>query len=80
MTTPQPDEEEMRDVDNWPEPDKSDWRDVVIILGLILIILGYTVAPGVFATVGWVLLLIGIVLFAIGGPFGRPVGGRRHWY
>jgi Family of unknown function (DUF6131) len=35
--------------------------------------------PAIVATIGWVLLLIGVVLLVL-GQIGRPVGGRRYWY
>lgn len=51
----------------------------MIILGLILVVLGYTIAPPVVATVGWVLLLLGAVLLVLGSA-GHPFAGRRYWY
>jgi len=35
--------------------------------------------PAIIATIGWILLVIGIVLLVL-GRIGRPVGGRRYWY
>jgi hypothetical protein len=35
--------------------------------------------PAIIATIGWILLAIGIVLSVL-GQVGRPVGGRRYWY
>jgi hypothetical protein len=37
----------------------------VIILGVILLVLGYTIAPPPVAPIGWVLLLIGLVLLLV---------------
>lgn len=50
----------------------------MIVLGLICLILGYLVGVGVLVTIGWILLIIGIVLFVLGAS-GRPVGGRTWW-
>jgi hypothetical protein len=36
-------------------------------------------SPGIVATIGWILLIIGLVLLVL-GQVGRPVGGRRYWY
>jgi hypothetical protein len=35
--------------------------------------------PAIIATIGWIVLLIGIALLIL-GQVGRPVGGRRYWY
>jgi hypothetical protein len=51
----------------------------VIILGLILLVIGYVLAVGVLMTLGEILLVIGVIL-AILGAVGRPVGGRRTWW
>jgi hypothetical protein len=52
----------------------------VIILGVILILVGYLLpVPAIIATIGWVVLAIGVVLLIL-GQVGRPVGGRRYWY
>jgi hypothetical protein len=51
----------------------------VIVLGLILLILGYVLHISVLVTIGIVLLIIGLVLF-IAGATGNAVAGRRYWY
>ncbi|MFX0574288.1 DUF6131 family protein [Nocardia nepalensis] len=51
----------------------------MIILGLILLIVGYLLSIPLLTTVGIILLLIGAIL-ALVGSVGRPVGGRRHYY
>ncbi len=49
-------------------------------LDVILILVGHLLpVPGIIATIGWILLAIGIVLLVL-GRMGRPVGGRRYWY
>lgn len=51
----------------------------MIVLGLILLIVGYLLGIGILSTIGIVLLLVGIVLWILGAT-GRPVGGRARWY
>ena len=52
----------------------------MIVLGVILILVGYLLpVPAIIATIGWILLVIGVVLLIL-GRVGRPVGGRRYWY
>lgn len=50
----------------------------MIVLGLILLLVGWFVHLSLLYYVGGALLLIGLVLFVLGGV-GHPVGGRR-WY
>lgn len=50
----------------------------VIVLGLILLLLGWLTGLSILYTIGVILLVVGVVLFAFGAA-GRPVGGR-HWY
>jgi hypothetical protein len=51
----------------------------VIILGLILLIIGFVAAIPVLWTVGIILVVIGLLL-ALLGTMGHAVGGRRHYY
>jgi hypothetical protein len=51
---------------------------IMIILGIILLIIGFVVKIAVLWTIGIILLAIGLVL-ALLGAVGRAVGGRR-WY
>jgi hypothetical protein len=51
----------------------------VIILGLILLIIGFIAHISILWTIGIILLVIGAILAILGGT-GRMVGGRRHWY
>ncbi|MBV8788269.1 MAG: hypothetical protein JOZ00_16465 [Mycobacterium sp.] len=52
----------------------------MIVLGIILLLVGYLLpVPPIIATIGWIVLLIGVVLLIM-GQVGRPVGGRRYWY
>jgi hypothetical protein len=51
----------------------------VIILGLILLILGFALGIGILWTIGIILLVVGAVLYLLGAT-GRAIGGRRHYY
>lgn len=51
----------------------------MIVLGLILLVLGFLLDIPVLWTIGVVLLVVGAVLFLLGSA-GRAVGGRRHWF
>ncbi|MGW7367027.1 DUF6131 family protein [Streptomyces sp. NPDC054841] len=51
----------------------------MIILGVILLIIGFLAGIGILWTIGLILVAIG-VLFWILGAVGHAVGGRRHYY
>lgn len=51
----------------------------MIVLGVILVLLGYLLGISIFYTIGVILLVVGLVLLLLGGV-GHPVGNRRHWW
>lgn len=51
----------------------------MVVLGVVLLILGYIFHIPLLWTLGIVLLVIGAILWIL-GSVGRPVGGRRYWY
>ncbi|MCX2931441.1 DUF6131 family protein [Mycobacterium sp. CVI_P3] len=51
----------------------------MIVLGAILLILGFVLNIPILWTIGVILLVVGAVLWLL-GSIGRPVGGRRYWY
>ena len=51
----------------------------MVVLGIVLLILGYVFAIPLLWTIGIVLIVIGAVLWIL-GSVGRPVAGRRRWY
>jgi hypothetical protein len=51
----------------------------MIILGLVLILIGWLTSIQILVTIGIVLAVIGAVLFVLGST-GRAVGGRRHYW
>jgi hypothetical protein len=51
----------------------------VIILGIILLIVGFIAKVAIIWTIGIILVVVGAILFLL-GTMGRAVGGRRHYY
>lgn len=51
----------------------------MLVLGLILLLLGYFLGISILWTIGIILLVVGAVLFVLGRT-GHAVGGRNHWY
>lgn len=51
----------------------------MIVLGIVLLVLGFVLNISILTTLGIILLVIGAVL-AIMGSVGRPIAGRRHYF
>ncbi len=51
----------------------------VLILGLVLLLIGWLTGIGILTTIGIILLVVGAVLMLL-GSVNRPVFGRRYWY
>ncbi|MER6005709.1 hypothetical protein AB0J35_29750 [Nonomuraea angiospora] len=51
----------------------------MIIIGIILLLLGWLLGISLLYTIGAILLVIGVILLVL-GSIGRPVGGRRYWF
>ncbi|MGY1752348.1 DUF6131 family protein [Blastococcus sp. SYSU D01042] len=51
----------------------------MLVLGLVLLLLGFFLEISILWTIGIILLVVGAVLYVLGST-GRAVGGRRHWY
>ena len=51
----------------------------MIILGVILLIVGFVAAIPILWTIGIILVIVGAIL-ALLGATGRAVGGRKMWY
>ncbi len=51
----------------------------MIILGLILLLVGYFTSISILYYLGGLLVIIGVVLLIL-GAIGRPVGGRKAWF
>jgi hypothetical protein len=48
----------------------------MIVLGVILLLIGYFSGISILYTIGGILVVIGVVLWVL-GAVGRPVGGRK---
>jgi Family of unknown function (DUF6131) len=51
----------------------------VIILGILLLIIGFVTGIAILWTIGIVVVVIGLVLLLL-GMAGHAVGGRRHYF
>ncbi|MEU8546164.1 DUF6131 family protein [Streptomyces roseoverticillatus] len=51
----------------------------MIILGLILLIVGFLIGFHILWTIGIILVVIGLILWLLGAA-GHAVGGRRHYW
>ena len=51
----------------------------MIILGIILLTIGFIAKIAILWTIGIIVLVIGLILLVL-GMLGHAVGGRRHYY
>jgi hypothetical protein len=51
----------------------------MIVLGIVLLIIGFIAKVAILWTIGIILVLVGLVLIVL-GSMGRAVGGRRHYF
>jgi hypothetical protein len=51
----------------------------VIILGIILLIIGFVAKIAILWTIGIIVIVVGAIL-ALLGAVGHAVGGRRHYF
>ncbi len=51
----------------------------MIILGIILLIVGFVASIPILWTIGIIVVVIGLILLVL-GMAGRAVGGRKHYY
>ena len=51
----------------------------MILVGIILLILGFLLSIPILWTLGIIVLVVGLILMLL-GSMGRAVGGRRHYY
>ncbi len=51
----------------------------MIVIGIILLVVGFILAIPILWTIGIVLLVAGLI-FELLGATGHAVGGRRHYY
>jgi type IV secretory pathway VirB3-like protein len=55
------------------------WEGLVIILGIVLLAVGFVTGIAFVWSIGGILLVIGLVLWLL-GALGHSIGGRRHYY
>jgi hypothetical protein len=51
----------------------------MIVLGVVLLLIGFIAKIPILWGIGIVVLVIGLILVIL-GAMGRAVGGRRHYY
>lgn len=51
----------------------------MIVLGIVLLIIGFIAKIAILWTIGIILVVIGAVLWIL-GSMGRAVGGRSHYW
>ena len=51
----------------------------MIILGVLLLILGWLLGVGILWTIGIILIVVGAILWIL-GSMGRAVGPRSHYW
>ncbi|MFE2142553.1 DUF6131 family protein [Streptomyces sp. NPDC059456] len=51
----------------------------MIVLGVILLVLGFLFGISILWTIGLILVVIGLILWVL-GAVGHAVGGRKHYY
>jgi hypothetical protein len=50
-----------------------------MILGIVLMVIGFVISAPILWTIGIVLLVIGAVLWLL-GSMDRAIGGRKHYW
>ncbi len=51
----------------------------MIVLGVILLVVGYLLGISILVTLGIILVVVGLVLVLLGSA-GHAIGGRRHYF
>ncbi|MEV0573209.1 MULTISPECIES: DUF6131 family protein [unclassified Streptomyces] len=51
----------------------------MIVLGIILLVIGFVAGISILWTIGIILLAVGAILWILGAA-GHAVGGRRHYW
>ncbi|GAA4079121.1 MULTISPECIES: DUF6131 family protein [Streptomyces] len=51
----------------------------MIVLGIILLVVGFVAGISILWTIGIILLVVGAILWLL-GSVGHAVGGRRHYW
>ncbi|KJY31096.1 hypothetical protein ADK59_28065 [Streptomyces sp. XY332] len=64
---------------SWCTQVLGPWEVVVIILGVILLIIGFVAGISILWTIGLILVVVGLILWLL-GAVGHAVGGRKHYW
>jgi hypothetical protein len=64
---------------SWRDPTRSGEGGPMIVVGIVLLILGFLLKVAILWTLGIIVLVIGLILMLM-GSMGRAIGGRRHYY
>jgi Family of unknown function (DUF6131) len=56
-----------------------DKEEIMIVLGVILLVLGWLLGIQLLTYLGGILLVVGVVLMLLGST-GRAIGPRSHYY
>ncbi|MFD5399561.1 DUF6131 family protein [Streptomyces sp. NPDC127097] len=51
----------------------------MIVLGIILLVIGFLTGIGILWTIGIILAVIGLILWVL-GAMGHAVAGRKHYW
>ncbi|MFD7493589.1 DUF6131 family protein [Streptomyces sp. NPDC059832] len=51
----------------------------MIVLGVILLVIGFVTGISILWTIGIILAVVGLILWILGG-MGHAVAGRRHYW
>lgn len=51
----------------------------MIVVGLVLLLIGFLLKISILWTLGVIVLIIGVVLMVL-GALGHAVGGRKHYF
>jgi len=51
----------------------------MIVLGIVLLVLGYFMHISILTTIGIILIVLGVIFWVLGAT-GRAIGGRKYWY
>ena len=51
----------------------------MIVLGIILVLIGWLAGIGILTTIGIILVVVGLILTLLGST-GLAIGGRKTWY
>ncbi|ATZ28587.1 hypothetical protein SLAV_34080 [Streptomyces lavendulae subsp. lavendulae] len=54
-------------------------EDLMIVLGVILLVIGFLTGISILWTIGIILVVVGAILWIL-GAVGHSVGGRKHYW